>query len=80
VNATARRIRAFIAAVALIVVAGLATLKGAGADEKLLRVLAIGGGLLVTMLFVTYRALLRLAEAAGAAARPPLPDDDKDAR
>jgi hypothetical protein len=76
VTSTAGRIRLAIAVIAAIVLAGLLVMKRTGVDEALLQVLAIGGGLLVTMLFVTYRALLKVVEAAKANPHPPPPDDD----
>jgi hypothetical protein len=63
VNPSARRIRAGIAIVAVVVLAGLAALKSIGIDDRLFRILAIAGGLLVASLFVTYRALLNMVEA-----------------
>jgi hypothetical protein len=78
VNATQRGIRLAIVLVAAIILAGLFVLKRAGVEEALLQVLAIGGALLVTMLFVTYRALLKVVEAAKANPHPPPPDDDED--
>jgi drug/metabolite transporter (DMT)-like permease len=78
VNATQRRIRLGIVLVAAVVFAGLFLLKRAGVDEALLQVLAIGGALLVTMLFVTYRALLKVVEAARDNPHPPPPDDEDD--
>ncbi len=76
-NATAGRIRLAIGAVAVLVVALLVALRIAQADETLVRILAIGGGLLVTLLFVTYRALLKVVEAAKAS-NGPAPARDKD--
>jgi hypothetical protein len=78
VNPTAGRIRLAIAIVAALVLAGLFGLKQLGVEQKLLTVLAIAGGLLVTLLFVTYRALLRIVETARANPHPPPPDDDDD--
>jgi small neutral amino acid transporter SnatA (MarC family) len=78
VNATAGRIRLAIAIVAATVLAGLLVLRWLGIDRKLLTVLAIAGGLLVTLLFVTYRALLRIVETARANPHPPPQDDDDD--
>jgi hypothetical protein len=70
VNAAAGRIRLAIFAVAGVVLAALLLLRFAQVDETLLRILAIGGGLLVTLLFVTYRALLKVVEAAKASQGP----------
>jgi hypothetical protein len=66
-------VRLAIAAIAVVVLAGLLVLKRSGVDETLLSILAIAGGLLVTALFVTYRALLKVVEAA---ANWPTPADD----
>jgi hypothetical protein len=80
VSPTVRNIRLAIAAVAVFVLFGLLVLRRTGTDESLFRVLAIAGGLLVTMLFVTYRALLNMVEAAKANSHPPPTDDDEDDR
>jgi hypothetical protein len=80
VSGTAGRIRLAIAGVAVLVLAALFILRRAGIDENLFRILAITGGLLVTLLFVTYRALLKLVAAAQAGALQPSPTDDKDDR
>jgi hypothetical protein len=77
-NASARRARLAIGIVAILVLAGLLALRQAGVETTLLRILAIGGGLLVTLLFVTYRALLSMVEAARGNPDPPPPDDDDD--
>ncbi len=79
-SSPAGRIRAGIAVVAAVVVLTLFGLKQAGVDAALLRILAIAGGLLVTMLFVTYRALLNMVEAAKNNPDPPPQDDDEDDR
>jgi hypothetical protein len=79
-NPAQRRVRIGIGVVAALVLAGLLALRAAGADQSLLRILAISGGLLVTMLFVTYRALVKMVEAARANPNPPPWDDDKDDR
>jgi hypothetical protein len=80
-NGARRRIRIGIALTAAGVLGVLLALRLAGTDETLTRILAVGGGLLVTLLFVTYRALERIAEAAKANPIPPQPHtDDKDER
>jgi hypothetical protein len=80
VSSDVRRVRVTIAIVAALVILGLFVLKRIGVDEMLFRILAIAGGLLVTMLFVTYRALLKMVEAARTNPHPPPPDDDEDDR
>ncbi len=77
-NQTARRIRLSIALIAAVVLAGLLGLRELGVPQRLLAVLAIAGGLLVTLLIVTYRALLRIVETARANPHPPPPHDDDD--
>jgi hypothetical protein len=78
VNPSAARIRLVIGLVALLVILGLLALKRTGVDDGLFRVLAIAGGLLVTLLFVTYRALLKLVEAARAGPHAPPSGDEDD--
>jgi hypothetical protein len=79
VSGSVRRIRLGIGVVAAVVLAGLLALRQAGAEPALLRILAIGGGLLVTMLFVTYRALANIVAAAKANPDPlPYDEDDED--
>jgi hypothetical protein len=80
VSSSVRRVRITIALVAAVVVLGLFTLKRAGVEDNLFRILAVAGGLLVTVLFVTYRALLKMVEAAKANPHPPPPDADEDDR
>jgi hypothetical protein len=80
-NGARRRIRIGIALTAAGVLGALLALRFAQTDETLMRILAVGGGLLVTLLFVTYRALERIAAAAKANPIPPQPHtDDKDER
>jgi hypothetical protein len=71
VSPTARRIRAGIAVLAVVVLIALAVLKSIGIDERLFRILALAGGLLVGSLYVTYRALLNMVEALRETADPP---------
>jgi hypothetical protein len=71
----ARRIRIGLFILAGVLFAALLWMKRAGADETLLRILAIAAGLLVTMLFVTYRALLKMVEAARS--QPPTADIER---
>jgi hypothetical protein len=73
-----RRVRLWIAIVAALVALGLFALRQAGVEQALLNVLAISGGVLVTVLFVTYRALVNIVEMAKANPNPPPPDDDED--
>jgi hypothetical protein len=73
VTHSARRIRTSIVVLALALLAGLLVLKLAGIDQKLLRILAIASGLLVTMLLITYRALLKIKEASRHNPDPPRP-------
>jgi hypothetical protein len=75
-NPSARRVRLAVALVAAAVLAGLFVLRRAGIDETLFRILAAAGALLVTALFVTYRALLKMVEAARNAPAPPQAGDD----
>jgi hypothetical protein len=80
VNPDVRRIRLALAGLAMAVLVALFFLKRAGIDDTLFRILAITGGLLVTLLFVTYRALLKMVEAAKANTQPPPPvihEDDR---
>jgi hypothetical protein len=80
-NGTRRRIRIGIALTAAGVLGALLALRLAGTDETVMRILAAGGGLLVTLLFVTYRALERIAAAAKAnPVPPPRSTDDEDER
>jgi predicted permease len=76
VTESARRVRNGIIVLALALLAALLAMKFTGLDQKLLRILAIAAGLLVTMLLITYRALLKIAEAARSNPDPPPPDDD----
>jgi hypothetical protein len=71
----ARRIRIGLVILAGALLAALLWLKREGVDETLLRILAIAAGLLVTLLFVTYRALLKMVEAARS--QPPTPDVER---
>jgi hypothetical protein len=78
VTASQQRVLLSIGVVAAAVLAGLFALRRAGVDERLFTVLAVGGGALVTVLVVTYRALTRIVEAARAAPQQAVPDDDED--
>lgn len=75
-----RRVRTWIAITAGVLLGILLALRQAGIERDLLRILAIGAGLLVTLLIVTYRALVKAVDAAKANPNPPPWDDDEDER
>jgi uncharacterized membrane protein SirB2 len=74
----ARRTRNGIIILAIGLLSALFALKWAGTEPKLLRILAISAGLLVTMLLITYRTLLKIVETARDNPAPPPPWDDDD--
>lgn len=76
---SARRVRIGIGIVAAAVILALFGLRRLGIEEMLWRILAAAGALLVTLLFVTYRALLKIVEAAHRQPQP-LPYEDEDDR
>jgi hypothetical protein len=62
------RIRLGIAAFAMLLAIGLGTLRWSGIDDRLFRILAICGALLVVLLFMTYRVFAGIADDATRAA------------
>jgi hypothetical protein len=78
VTASQRRVLVSIGIVAAAVALGLFALRRAGVEERLFTVLAVGGGALVTVLIVTYRALSKIVEAARAAPQQAVQDDEDD--
>ncbi|MGL4241908.1 MAG: hypothetical protein ACRCTI_12420 [Beijerinckiaceae bacterium] len=75
-NDTGRRIKLSIGILAALIIGGVYAMHLAGAEPMLIRMVAIAGGLLVTLLIVTYRALRKIVEMAKANPTPPVPDDD----